>query len=362
MKLAPVAISLAALSLTLALRWLLDPWLGDRQPLSLVFGAVAAAVWVGRWRAAVLVVVSGYLACDWLFIEPRAEFGLRTLPDLIGAAVFLASCTIVIAFGEALHRARDQLLETTRSLESQRRELEHLNRELREADARKDDFVATLAHELRNVLAPMRNAVQIVGMRSSGDPLLTKGARVAERQVSHMARLLEDLLDASRIRKGKVEIRKSPVELGAVIEAAVETSRPNIEAARHTLTLAMPQHPIRLVADSARLAQVFANLLNNAAKYTDPGGRIELSARANERTVEVRVADNGIGFAPHLGASLFAPFQQIDGASARAQGGLGIGLALVRAIVELHGGQVRAHSPGEQRGSEFVVELPLAGE
>ena len=204
----PALVSAGALALTLGLRWLLDPWLGDRQPLSLVFGAVAAAVWVGGWRHALLVVLVGYLACDWLFIEPREEFGLNTVADLVAVVVFLFSCAIIVAFGEAMHRARAGLLASTRSLEAQHRELEHLNQELRAADARKDDFVATLAHELRNLLAPMRNAVHIVNARGSGDPLIVKAGSVAERQIAHMARLLEDLLDASRIRKGKLDVRK----------------------------------------------------------------------------------------------------------------------------------------------------------
>lgn len=352
------AIALVALAATLAVRWLLDPLLGDRQPLALVFGAVAVAVWVGGWRPALMVVVAGYLAGDWLFIEPREAFGLRSFADIVAVVVYLVSCGIVIAFGEAMHRARAGLLAGARSLQAQGRELQRLNDELRQADARKDDFVATLAHELRNHIAPMNNAVHIVRSRAGADPHLARGAAIAERQVAQMARLLEDLMDASRIRTGKVEIRRESIDLRDVLAEAVETSRPNIEAAGHELSVRVPDDPMHLRADPARLVQVFANLLNNATKYTDRGGHIDLAAVSRDREVEVCIADDGIGFSSELGARLFQPYQQSDGLGARAQGGLGIGLALVRAIVELHGGQVAAHSDGPGRGSRFVVVLP----
>ncbi|HYF17746.1 MAG TPA: HAMP domain-containing sensor histidine kinase [Ramlibacter sp.] len=353
--------ALSALAMLL-LRWLLDPWLGDRQPLSLLFGAVGIAVWVGGWRPALAVVVLGFLASDWLFMEPRGGFGLTTLPDVLAAALYAASCAIIIAFGEAMHRARRQLLASKESVEAQRAELERLYGDLREADQRKDDFVATLAHELRNPLAPIRNAARIWSAPGASEAQRMRSAEVVDRQAAQMARLLEELLDATRIRRGKIEIRKAKVELADVVATAVETSQPNLDAGRHHFTMALPPQPVWLDADAGRLAQVLSNLLNNAAKYTDPGGSIELQAQVHEGVVTLRVKDNGMGFAPELADRLFAPFAQTDSAMGRARGGLGIGLSLVKAIVELHGGQVRACSAGPGQGSQFTVTLPLAVE
>jgi signal transduction histidine kinase len=355
---AALLICAAATATMLLLRWTLDPVLEDRQPLSLLFGAVGIAVWVGGWRPAVAVVVAGFLASDWLFMEPRGQFGLTTMPDVLAAALYVVSCAIIIAFGEAMHRARRQLLASKEAVEAQRAQLERLYDDLRQADRRKDDFVATLAHELRNPLAPIRSAVQIWQAPGATDAQRARAAEVIERQVGRMSRLLEELLDVSRIRRGKVEVRKARVELAAVVADAVETSRPNIEDSRHQLSLDLPQQPVWLEADAGRLSQVLSNLLNNAAKYTDPGGAIRLHARLLDAAVEVRVEDNGMGFAPELAEQLFAPFVQTESAIGRARGGLGIGLSLVRAIVELHGGRVQACSPGPGQGSQFIVTLP----
>jgi signal transduction histidine kinase len=230
---------------------------------------------------------------------------------------------------------------------------------LREADRRKDQFLATLAHEMRNPLAPVRNALQI--MRLAGDdPVAAEQARdMIERQVQQMVRLVDDLLDISRITRGKVALKTERVGLSSVVADAVETSRPLIEAARHELTVSLPADPIELEADPTRLAQVLSNLLNNAAKYTDPGGRIRLSAGREVGGVTVRVRDTGIGIAPEMLPRIFDLFVQADRSGQRGQGGLGIGLTLVRTLVEMHGGTVEAHSGGPGQGSEFIVRLPL---
>ena len=231
---------------------------------------------------------------------------------------------------------------------------------LRDAARRKDEFLATLAHELRNPLAPVRNAVQILKAKGPPDQDSAWARDVIDRQVAQMARLLDDLLDVSRITRGKLELRRQRVELGGVVETAVETSRPLIEAGGHELTVDLPPGPVHLDADPVRLAQVLSNLLNNAAKYTERGGRIHLAAERNGASVLVSVKDTGIGVEGEMLPRLFEMFSQAKPALERAQGGLGIGLALVRGLVEMHGGCVTARSDGPGTGSEFAVHLPLA--
>ena len=230
---------------------------------------------------------------------------------------------------------------------------------LQEADQRKDEFLATLAHELRNPLAPIRNSVQILRL-SASDPVAGQLAEVMDRQVRHMVRLVDDLLEVSRITRGKIELRKDTVELKAIIEAAIETSRPFVDAARHDLSVSLPAQPLYLHADATRLAQVFANLVNNAAKYTDECGQITISATREGDSAIIRVRDTGMGIDPDALPRVFDMFMQADPATSRAQGGLGIGLTLVRALVEMHGGRVSVRSEGRGKGSEFVVRLPLA--
>ena len=230
---------------------------------------------------------------------------------------------------------------------------------LHEADRKKDDFLATLAHELRNPLAPIRNAVQVLKANGTLHPELKWAQDVIDRQVLVMARLLEDLLDVSRIARNKLELRKEPVELAALVEAALETSRPTIDAARHQVTVTLPPEPVHIEADPVRLAQVFANLLNNAAKYTEENGHIWLSAAQQGTEVMVSVKDSGIGIASEMLPQIFEIFAQASPALERSQGGLGIGLSLVRGLVELHGGAIEAFSDGPGKGSEFIVRLPI---
>jgi PAS domain S-box-containing protein len=238
-------------------------------------------------------------------------------------------------------------------------ERRRVEQELREADRRKTEFLATLSHELRNPLAPIRLGLQ--ALRLENEPQDRERTReMMDRQVTQMVRLVDDLLDVSRITRNRLELRKTHVALASVIENAVETARPLIESKGHTLTVTLPPEPLDLEADLTRLAQVFWNLLNNSAKYTDRGGRITLTAERQGREVLVAVKDNGIGIPPEARPGLFAMFSQVDRSLKRSQGGLGIGLALVKGLVEMHGGSVQARSPGFGRGSEFLVRLPLA--
>ncbi|HEU4411499.1 MAG TPA: response regulator [Polyangiaceae bacterium] len=231
-------------------------------------------------------------------------------------------------------------------------------RALRAADERKDEFLATLAHELRSPLAPLRTGLEVVKM-SRGGAGADKALGVMERQLGHLVRLVDDLLDVARISRGKVELRRERIEVRAVLDHAVEVSRPLVEAARHALDVRAPGEPLWLDGDLTRLAQVVSNLLNNAAKYTPDGGRIELSARAEGGEAVIRVSDNGAGISAEMLPRVFDLFAQVDRTRDRAQGGLGIGLSLVRRLVELHGGAIEAKSEGLGRGSSFEVRLPL---
>jgi signal transduction histidine kinase/ActR/RegA family two-component response regulator len=230
---------------------------------------------------------------------------------------------------------------------------------LLEADRRKDDFLAVLAHELRNPLAPLSNALHILKTPGADAAISERARQMMERQVEQLVRLVDDLLDISRIMRGKIELRRAPVELATVVARAVETSQPLIDAGTHELTIALPSEPLWLHGDLVRLAQVVSNLLNNAAKYTEKGGKIWLIGAREKEMAVVRVRDTGIGIAPEMRSRIFSLFVQAGRAHDRAQGGMGIGLTLVRSLVEMHGGSVAVYSDGPGKGSEFVVKLPI---
>jgi signal transduction histidine kinase len=237
--------------------------------------------------------------------------------------------------------------------------LKQAEAELRAANKAKDEFLAVLSHELRNPLAPIRNAVHVLRLRGPDAPDLQRSRDVIERQVQHLTRLVDDLLDVSRIGRGKIELRKAVVDLAAVVSQAVETARPLLEERRHTLTVSVAPDALRVKADATRLAQVVANLLTNAAKYTDAGGQVWLTVEQQEGEAVVRVEDTGRGIPAGMLARVFDLFTQVDAALDRVEGGLGIGLTLVRSLVEMHGGTVEALSDGPGQGSEFVVRLPV---
>ncbi len=228
---------------------------------------------------------------------------------------------------------------------------------LKDADRRKDEFLATLAHELRNPLAPIRNALHLM-RRTEGDGPMESDRAMAERHVVHLARLIDDLMDVARISRGKLVLHKQVLDLHTVVRQAVETARTQIDDRRHHLSVTLPEESIRLEADPTRLEQILWNLLNNAAKYTEPGGQITLSAVRDRGEVVVRVRDTGIGIEPEMLPRLFQMFVQVGEHRKHAQGGLGIGLNLVRRLVKMHGGSIEVHSMGSGTGSEFVVRLP----
>jgi len=234
-----------------------------------------------------------------------------------------------------------------------------LYEQVREQDRRKDEFLATLAHELRNPLAPIRTGLAVLKLAPSIDATM-KTREIMERQVQHMVHLIDDLLDVSRITSGKVQLKKERIDVRTIWDTALEASRPVIEASGHVLFVSAPKEALLLDADPTRMAQVVSNLLNNAAKYTPEGGRIELSAERDHCHAVIRVRDNGVGLTPEALPRVFELFSQVGKTLDRSQGGLGIGLALVKRLVEMHGGEVTVESQGPGQGSTFAVRLPLA--
>ncbi len=256
----------------------------------------------------------------------------------------------------ALERLNNELEERVRQRTAA---LEETTAALREADKRKDEFLAMLAHELRNPLAPIRTAVQLLRLKELAEHQRARARDIIERQVEHLVCLIDDLLDVSRITRGMITLHREPVLVGAIVARAVETARPMIDARRHELTLDLPDDLITVEGDKTRLVQVVGNILNNAAKFTDAGGRITLKVAREGRHAVISVRDTGIGIQPELVPRVFDLFMRAHVESDGGHGGLGIGLALVRRLVDLHDGTVTAHSDGPGHGSEFVVRLPL---
>ena len=257
-----------------------------------------------------------------------------------------------------LQRANAELERTNRSLQNEVAERARAEQALQEADRNKDEFLAMLAHELRNPLAPIQNALQLMRMKLS-EPQSLWAQQVIQRQLAALTRLVDDLLDVSRITRGKITLTREPVELATLITRAVETIQPLIQERDHQLTLQVPSESLRVNGDPTRLTQALGNVLGNAAKYTDRGGRIELLCSRRGADIEIRVRDNGIGISAELLPRIFDLFTQLDHRSDYSSSGLGIGLALVRRLVEMHGGSITAQSAGAGAGSEFVLRLPL---
>ncbi|MGH8295852.1 MAG: response regulator [Steroidobacteraceae bacterium] len=259
----------------------------------------------------------------------------------------------------SLQRANTELAAANGSLQSEIMERARIEQALKEADRHKDEFLAMLAHELRNPLAPIHNAVELMRLKPLGDPQLNWARDVIARQLTSLTRLVDDLLDVSRITRGKINLTRQAVELEALVSRAVETVHPLLEEQGHELTVELPEPGVRIFGDPTRLTQAIANVLGNAAKYTDTGGAISLAAAVREKVVEIRIRDNGIGIRPELLPHVFELFTQLDRNEGRTQGGLGIGLALVQRLVQMHGGEVRASSEGPGKGAEFLIRLPL---
>jgi len=314
-------------------------------------------------RAALQRVVREGLPLEGETVCYPLRIGERTLGALalsVGAASPELMPRDLVTLQELVSRAAIAL-DNARLYSSLQREIvrsREAEESLQDANRRKDEFLAMLSHELRNPLAPIRNAVEVIRRLAPPDPKLTMARDVVDRQVTLLARLVEELLDVSRISQGKIALKKEPVDLARVVAHSVETARPLIDTRNQTLTVSVPAAPVWLSADFARLSQVVANLLNNASKYTGERGRIELTASADEGEARIVVRDNGAGIEPQLLDRVFDLFVQGDRALDRGQGGLGIGLTLVKRLVELHQGSVEAASDGPGRGATFTVTLP----
>ncbi len=343
-----VAVTLGALFV----RWFLDPWLGNGVPYITLYGAVAIAVWFGGLGPAVLAMLLGYAVVNVRYVSDLGTVSVNGAAESIALALFTLSCSLIIVLGEAMRRARDRY----RISEAQ---VSERARELARADANKSRFLAVLAHELRNPLAPLRTGLALLRMRAQGDASTAETHEMMERQITQLARLIDDLLDVARIDRGKLELRTQRLPIDQVLRTAIDTAKPNLDAQGHRLEVRYAPEGLYVEGDLVRLAQVVSNLLNNAAKFTPPKGRIELSAHAEDKTLFVRVADNGVGIAPERLREVFDMFVQVEPGAAAA-GGLGLGLTLARAIVRRHGGDIEVRSPGRGKGAEVIVRLPLA--
>ncbi|HYN09976.1 MAG TPA: response regulator [Vicinamibacterales bacterium] len=305
-----------------------------------------------RFRRTAIIFVSGVHLTDLDRLKGYEYGAVDYVPVPVVPEILRAKVNIFL-----------DLYRKTRQLERLNRDLElrvaERTAELVDAARRKDEFLAMLAHELRNPLAAIRLAAQLVVFPDLPPPQLAKSAAVIHRQVEHLVRLIDDLVDVSRITRGLISLRREPTEISAVVAQAIESSRPLIDTKHHALTVTVPDDTLKVNGDAARLAQILANILNNAAKFTDPGGRVDLSVTRHGPEVVIRVTDTGIGISPEMLPNVFDLFTQIDRPLDRASTGLGIGLALVHRLVEMHGGRVSAHSAGSGAGAELVVYLPL---
>jgi signal transduction histidine kinase len=331
----------------------------------LIFPAVIwAALRLGQQATATLVFGS-FAVTVVATIAGRGPFVTSSIgASLLQVALFMAVVAVTGLFlGAATaerNRAERRRAEDYARLRSSEERLARQAEELAAADRRKDEFLAVLGHELRNPLAPLQNGLELLSLGGTDHALVAHARQLMERQLRHLVRLVDDLLDVARIRSGKIVLELERVEAGAMVASAVELARPLIDTRRHELTLALPDEPLWTDADRIRLPQLLANLLNNAAKYTDEGGSIVLSITREEQSVVVRVRDTGIGMDAEALGNVFELFAQAAGPAHAVQGGLGVGLSLARSIAELHGGVLTAYSDGPGKGSEFVLRMPIA--
>jgi signal transduction histidine kinase/ActR/RegA family two-component response regulator len=349
--------ALEALILLLSLGTLLGlvfggPFLGMQLNYPVEYVVFPFVIWAGlRFSPGMTALVTALVASLAIYgtlkgFGPLGRWGPGTSLILLQSFISVVGVTgLVLSAAISERRQAEQ-------------EKERLFHEVQEVVQRKDAFLATLAHELRNPLAPIRNSLHIMKSAVADRTVLERARRMIERQVHHLVRLVDDLLDVSRAMTGKLSVQREQIELAAVISRAVETAHPIIEAGVHELSVRLPPYRIVLEGDMVRLAQVIANLLNNAAKYTERGGRIELSAELEGNQAVLRVRDNGMGIAAEMLEKVFQPFVQAERSLARSHGGMGVGLALARTLVEMHGGRISARSAGLGSGSEFEVRLP----
>lgn len=337
-------------------RFALNDVLGGGLPFLLYVLAVMWASWVGGWLPGIVITIISTLVADYLFLGTPGRLWPIASTDVGRSVVFLVVGFMVSAFSEALHRSRERVEERTRELQLEMRERRMRERERAEMQERKDQFLAILAHELRNPLTPIVNAAALLHARESGDAIVERAANLIDRHARQMVHLIDDLLDAARLERGTFELRQECIEVSSVIEAAIDHCRPAMLEKRQRHTIDIPAKPIRIRADQLRLTQVLTNLLNNASTYTPEGGHIETVVRVEGDVLHLEVRDNGKGMSPDDTERIFQMFER--GSDTGSSRGLGIGLALVRQIVALHGGRVWATSDGVGKGSIFSVEIP----
>ncbi|MES2305812.1 MAG: response regulator [Gemmatimonadota bacterium] len=320
-----------------------------------------------RYRKTAIIFVSAVHLSDLDRLKAYASgavdyLSVPVIPEILRAkvSVFVELYRKTREWERLNEELERRVRERTAELEASMVTQVDLSERLRQADHRKDEFLASLAHELRNPLAPIRNAIEILNKKPAADPESVWCREVLNRQSAQLIRLVDDLLDVSRITHGKIKLKPVRLELAEVLEQAIEASQPLIDAHRHTLAVTLGDDPVPVDGDPARLIQVFGNLLNNAAKYQEDHGRIELDMRLKGDTAIVTVRDRGVGIPPELLSQIFELFAQGERAPDRAAGGLGVGLSLVKSLVEMHGGRVVARSDGPGHGAEFSVHLPIA--
>ncbi len=334
-------------------RSLLQPWLNEECPFSLFYLSALLTVWIAGTGPAIFAVGLGTVAAAHFFIPPSSSLLIDDVPDLVQLIIYVfVNCVAIMLFNRA-ERQRD--LAENRSLENER-----LSDDLRKADLRKDEFLALLAHELRNPLAPIRTSLALLERNESSPDVVRRMREIIHRQTIHLIRITDDLLDVSRFCRGKVELQVRRIDLRLAIADAIEMVESSLESKSQRFQSLIPDEPIWVDGDRVRLAQLLANLLGNASKYTPEAGRITLNLEPIDDLVSIMVSDNGIGFAPVQADRIFEPFVQIDASRTREYGGLGVGLTIVNRLVALHGGTLSATSRGPGMGSCFTVTLPAA--
>ena len=344
---------LALLGVVLAtvIRFEMGPVLGGTIPVVMYTVPVALAALYGGFGPGLFATLSGALVSDFLFIEPVYKFGLETQASVVVILTFLATGLTISYVGHRMKTLQGSLAEQAEKLAA-------VNRELEQSDRRKDEFLAMLAHELRNPLAGISTAAELLKRTRDAQPRTVQTGEIIGRQARHMTKLVDDLLDVSRVTRGLVMIEKKPVDLKEAVQGAVEQIRASLAARRQDLVLDLPEAEVFVCGDRIRLTQVISNLLANASKYSPEERTVRVLLRVTADKVELEVADEGQGIDPGLLPHVFDLFVQAERTPDRSQGGLGIGLALVRRIVELHEGSVAARSDGAGKGSRFTVRLP----
>jgi signal transduction histidine kinase/CheY-like chemotaxis protein len=369
----PYGITLFALVVAVFVRWLLDPILGDHLAFVTLYVALAVAAWYGGLKPTLVVVVLGGLIAAYAFIPPRGSIEIALPLHRFQLISYMMAGIVIGLFGEAARvaqRRAEAKAEETRQKQVElaaeiavRKQLEEQlkqrNEELQHANRNKDRFMAFLGHELRNPLTAIHATLEALHVEQPVEGRLERHFQLMARQAHSLSRMVEDLFDISRITRGTVDLRSRPVDAALALHDAVESVQPIIHVRQHELTLVPAESELWVNADPIRLEQILSNLLHNAAKYTDAGGRIWARAEQDGQEAVLRIRDSGRGIAEHDLARIFEPFVQLDPLADRAHGGMGLGLALVKKLVEMHGGKIAAFSAGPGKGSEFVIRLPL---